>query len=158
MKPLIFICRQKINFILHVFHLRYCKDMAKPFILGPFSMPGSTNPNKRDTINLSKTFVYPQAKKIKSPRFSGYIAKICKLLILGTLDMPSYAHPKWQYQPIENFSVHLHHKNTLHNSLLSSGITFKRILQFDWPSTFWPITPEPEFCHILDWWWNQALI
>ena len=30
MKPWIFICRQKINFILHVFHLRYCKDIAKP--------------------------------------------------------------------------------------------------------------------------------
>ena len=48
----------------------------------------------------------------------------------------------------------MHAKNTLHHSLLPWDITFWRILQFDWPTTFWLITREPEFCQICDWWWN----
>ena len=26
---------------------------------------------------------------------------------------------------------------------------------FDWPTTFWSITWEPEFCQIWGWWWNM---
>ena len=63
-KPLMFICRQKINFILHIF----------PEIL------------------------------------RGY----CKFAILGTLGMPSYAHPKWYYQVVENVCVYLRAKNQIH--------------------------------------------
>ena len=44
---------------------------------------------------------------------------IYKLLILGTLAMPGYAYPKWQYQLVENFDAYLHVKNTLHHSPLS---------------------------------------
>ena len=29
-----------------------------------------------------------------------------------------------------------------------------RILQFDWLTVFWPITREPEFCQLWDWWRN----
>ena len=62
--------------------------------------------------------------------------------------------PKWYYQLVEDFDVYLHAKNKLHHSLLSWKITFYRILQFDWLTAFWPITREPEFCQIWDWWWN----
>ena len=34
-------------------------------------------------------------KSASSPCFSEDIAKICKPLILGTLGMPGYEHPKW---------------------------------------------------------------
>ena len=48
------------------------------------------------TINLQKTFVYLQTKNQLHPTcFSGNIPKICKLLVLGTLGMPDYTHPKW---------------------------------------------------------------
>ena len=40
--------------------------------------------------------IYLQAKnQLNYPYFSGDIAKIWKLLILDTLDMPGYTHPKW---------------------------------------------------------------
>ena len=39
---------------------------------------------------------YLSAKGLNSsPRFSGDVVKISKLLILGRLDMPGYAHPNW---------------------------------------------------------------
>ena len=41
------------------------------------------------------------------------------------------------------------------SSFISSwDITFKRILQFDWPAAFWPITRGPESCQIWNWLWN----
>ena len=27
-----------------------------------------------------------------------------------------------------------------------------KIAEFDWPTAFWPITQEPEFFEIRDWW------
>ena len=33
--------------------------------------------------------------------------RYCKLVILGTLGMPGYAHPKRYYQLLENFYVYL---------------------------------------------------
>ena len=39
---------------------------------------------------------YLSAKGLNSsPRFSGDVVKISKLLILGRLDMPGHAHPNW---------------------------------------------------------------
>ena len=43
-------------------------------------------------------------------------------------------------------------KNKLDNSLLSHNITFKRIVQFDWPAAFSLITGDPKLCHTC--WWN----
>ena len=57
--------------------------------------------------------------------------------------MPSCTHPKRYYQPVEN-----------HHPLLPWDITFYRIMQFDWLTAFWPITRDPEFCQMWDWWWN----
>ena len=59
----------------------------------------------------------------------------------------------WLHSPkMIVFNVYLHAKNKLHNSLLSYNITFQRILQFDWPAAFWPITWNPKLCQIC--WWN----
>ena len=55
---------------------------------------------------------------------------------------------------VENLDVYLNAKNKLRDSLLSWDITFQRILQFDWPTAFWVITWELEFCQIWGWWWN----
>ena len=63
-KPLTFIFRQKINFILHIF----------------FEI----------------------------------LQRYCKFVILGTLGMPGYAHPKWYYRLVENFRVYLQTKIQLH--------------------------------------------
>ena len=48
-----------------------------------------------------------------------------------TVDMPSYAHPKWYYQ-----SVYLQVINQLHPPPISE----------DWLSAFWPIHRKQEFC------------
>ena len=105
-KPLMFICRQKIKFILHIF-LEILQGYCILVVLGTLGMPGYTNPkwyyqivDQSDTINLQKIFVFFCGQKINftpSPPscFSGYLAKICKILVLGTLDMPGCTHPKW---------------------------------------------------------------
>ena len=59
----------------------------------------------------------------------------------------------WLHSPkMIVFNVFLHAKNKLHNSLLSYNITFQRILKFDWPAAFWPITWDPKLCPVC--WWN----
>ena len=79
-----FVCGQKIKFILHVFLdilQRYCKLIVS----GTLGMPGNRNPKRY--CQLEENFrVYLQAKNPKNlPCFSGDIAKINKLVILGTL-------------------------------------------------------------------------
>ena len=54
----------------------------------------------------------------------------------------------------KNFDVYLHANYKRHHSLLLWNTTFQRILQFDWPTTFWIITREPKSCQTWDWWWN----
>ena len=82
---------------------------------------------QKDTTKLKKIFLFIVKQKIKilTHVFQGDIAKICKLLILGTLGMPAYAHPKWYYQIVENFDVYLHAINTLHHSLFLEILNFK---------------------------------
>ena len=56
-------------------------------------MPGYAKP--KWYYQLPENFCLFAGKKSTSPPcFSGDIAKICKL-ILGTLGMPGYTHPKW---------------------------------------------------------------
>ena len=73
-------------------------------------MPGHTN--LKWQYQSEGTFdVYLQAKNQLHPsRFSWDIAKICKLVALGTLGMSCYTHPKGYYQ----FGVYLQAKNQLH--------------------------------------------
>ena len=69
--------------------------------------------------------------------------RYCKL-VLGTMVMPSYAHPNWYYQFIENFHLYLQAKSQLYPPCFSE----------DSLSAFWPINREQEVCQIWDWWWN----
>ena len=93
-KSLMFICRQKINFIFHNC-LQILQRHSKLFILRPFDMPGYAH--LKLSYQLVKNFrVYLQAKNdFNPPRFSGEFRKICKLLILSTFGMSVYTHPKW---------------------------------------------------------------
>ena len=87
-----FICKQKINFILHVFFeilQRYCKFV----VLCALGM--SCYKDTKRFYQLPKNFrVYLQVKsQLHPPRFSGDTAKILKLLILGAFGVPSHEHP-----------------------------------------------------------------
>ena len=50
------------------------------------------------------------------------LQRYCERIILGTLGMPAYTHPKWYHQVVENLNVYLHIKNKLHHSFLSWDI------------------------------------
>ena len=41
-------------------------------------------------------------------------------------------------------------KNQPFSSLCSGDAVNLKILQFDWPRTFWPISQEPDFSQVLD--------
>ena len=100
------------------------------------------------------TFICRQKINLILHVFLEILQRYCELVVLGTLGIPDYAYPKWYHQLVENLDVYLSATNILHHSLLSWDITFWRILQFDWLTVFSPITREPEFCQIKDWWWN----
>ena len=68
------------------------------------------------------------------PQVIYLLQRYCKL-VLVTMDMPSYAHPKWYYQLIENFHLYLQAKSQLHPPCFSE----------DWLSAFWPISQEKSF-------------
>ena len=104
-KPLFFICKQKINFILHL-SLEILHGYCKLFIFGASGMPGYAHPKwyyqlvesfRIYLLDFSYLFIffYLFFVFIHSPRFTGDIAKICKILILGTLGMSGYGHAKW---------------------------------------------------------------
>ena len=61
-------------------------------------------------------------KSTSSPIIFWRYWKICKFLILGTLSMAAYTHPKWYYQLVEDFNLHA--KNKPHHSLLSWDIIY----------------------------------
>ena len=90
-KPFTFICRQRINFILHLC-LKILQRYRKLVMLDIWACLGT----HKWYYELVEHFrVYLLAKnQLHSPQFSGDTAKTCKLLILGTLGMPGYAHPK----------------------------------------------------------------
>ena len=62
--------------------------------------------------------------QVHPPRFSGDVANICKLLILGTVGMSSYIHSKGYYQ-LQCLSAC---QKQLHHSLLFRDIKFSKIL------------------------------
>ena len=76
-KTLIFICRQKISFILHVF-LETLQIYCKLVILGTYSIPGYANQSV--TINLQKTSTFTNKKPTSSHTLfwsSGYFGHVC---------------------------------------------------------------------------------
>ena len=132
---------QKINFITHFL----LKRNSKLVILGNLGMPGHT---PKIIVSIWGNIWRSSAgkKSTSSSYFSLVIfllQRSCKL-VLGTLGMPSYAHPKWYYQFIENVCVYLQVKNQLHPPCFSEDCLL----------AFWPINWKPEFCQIWGWWWN----
>ena len=87
------ICKQKINFILPVF-LEILQRYCKVVILSTLGKLGNTNTKYHHLVENFR--VYLQAEEpLHPPCFFRDIAKICKLLVLGTSGMSGYAHPKW---------------------------------------------------------------
>ena len=112
-KPLMFICGQKINFILHVF-LKILQRYCKLVILGTLGIPGTHTQIVTNQF-VEKFRLFGGKKSTSSPHVFLEILQRCncKLVILGTLGIPGYAHPKWQYQlkvglaPSEKISFYL---------------------------------------------------
>ena len=70
---------------------RYCELV----VLGALGMPGYAH-SKRYYEFVENACVYLQPKvQIHTPCFSGYTAKICKL-ILDTLGISGYTQQKWE--------------------------------------------------------------
>ena len=93
-----FICMQKINFIsdfpivnLLLWELWECLTIS---IIN-------------HSINLQEAFMLIYRHKINLifHVFLETMQRYCKIVILGTMGMPCYAHPKWYYQHVENFCV-----------------------------------------------------
>ena len=134
-------CKQKINFILHVFLeilQRYC-ELA---IFGTLGMPGYTHQKwyYQKLLRLST-----DKKSVSSPMFFWRYGKDMQNSYFGYFGHTWLHMPKMVVQLVENFDVYLHPKNILQYSLLPWDITFYRIWQFDWPTAFWPVTNEPEY-------------
>ena len=88
-QALMLIWMQKINFITH-FSLKILQKNSKPAILCTLGMPGYANAKWYYHL-VENIRVYLQAKnEVHSPRFSGDIAKISKLIILGTLSLVTH--------------------------------------------------------------------
>ena len=138
------VCMQKIDFITHFF-LKILQRNSNIVILGNLGMPSNTP--KMIVSIWGNIWRLSAGKKSTS---SSYFPLVIFLLqryfkfVLGTLEMPNYAHPKWYYQFIGNFCVYLQAKNQLHPPCFSEDCLL----------AFWPINREPEFCQIWDWWWN----
>ena len=92
-RPLTFIRRQKIKFIIHVF-LEILQRYGELIVLDTLGMPGFAYP--KWCYQLVENFIfYLQAKNQLPPTpsscFSGDIVRYANLL----WDMPGYSHPKW---------------------------------------------------------------
>ena len=107
-KALMFICRQKINYILQVF-LEKCRDIANLLF---WVLRIKWNYQLVDNFR-----VYLQVKnRLHPPSFSGDIAKMSKVLILDTLGMPGNCR--------KLRCISAYQKMTFINSVLSWDITF----------------------------------
>ena len=56
-------------------------------------------------VSIWRNLCLSAGKKSTSP--FPFFLRYCKLVILGTLGMPGYTHPKWYYQLVKNFCVYL---------------------------------------------------
>ena len=88
---------KKINFITHFF-LKILQRNSKLVILGNLSMPGHT---PKMIVSIWGNIWHLSAGKKSCSSFTFSVSYFllqgyCKL-VLGTLDMPGYAHSKWYY-------------------------------------------------------------
>ena len=114
-------CKKLTSFF--TFFLRYCK-ILQTCCFGCFEHAWFCKPKVILTSCRKLLCLLASKKSTSSPCSSEDIAKIWKLLILGTLGMPSYTHSEWQYQILGDFDVYLNAKNKIYHSFLSWHITF----------------------------------
>ena len=91
-KTIVSICK-KISCLfvcITCFFLKILQKNSKLVIFGNLSIPSQ----KHMIVWSWKKLICSQKVNSIPPYFCGDIAKICKLLILGTLSMPGYTHPK----------------------------------------------------------------
>ena len=92
------------------FHLsRFPWDIARTLqtcYFGYFGNEGLRTPNVIPSIRRIFWYLFLGKKLTLFPTFLGATARICKLLTLGTLGMPGYAHPKWWYYIVESFNFY----------------------------------------------------
>ena len=91
------------------FLFRYCKKITK--LLFCLIWANLSPHIYNDNTNLKKTLTFICRQKINFILhvFLETLQKYCKLVLLGTLVMPAWAHPKY-HQLAENFCVHLQTK------------------------------------------------
>ena len=98
---------KKINFFTHFF-LKIMQRNSKLVILGNLSMPGHA---PKMIVSIWGNIWHLSAGKKSASSFtfslSFFLLRRYFKLVLGTLDMLCYAHPKWYNQFIENFCVYL---------------------------------------------------
>ena len=88
--------------------LKYCKEIENSLFWVLWACLGTHT--QYDIIILemmvSSCLYLPAKNQFHPPYFSGdKFAKLWKLLISGTLDIPGYAHRKWHYQIVEKLDV-----------------------------------------------------
>ena len=108
------------------FFLRYCKDIVNLLfwvLWECLAMHTQSDTNNFHDYLHAKNQIHPSC-------FFGDIAKICKLLTLGTLGMLSNTNPKWYYQLVDNFGVYLDSKNTLITHFFLKTLHFKESYNF----------------------------
>ena len=143
-----FVCRQKIKFILHVF-LDILQRSCKLIVLGTLGMPGNRNP--KQYCQLQENFrVYLQAKNPFDPPpmlFWGY----CK--DIQTCYFGYFGHAQLHTPKMIASTCRRRRCLSASQKQTSSFTSFLRyyILK-NWLTAFWLITREPEFCQIWDWW------
>ena len=137
-----FICWQKINFILRVF-MEMLEDIA--MLLFQVLWACLATHTQSDTINLGQIFLFicRQKSNFIVHVFLEILKRCCKLVILGTLGMLGYAHPKWYYQLGANVSVYLQGKKEFNRPCFSGDI--EKIFQacyFRYSGHAWLRTPK----------------
>ena len=112
-----FISRQKIKFILHIF-LEILQRYLKLIILGTLGMYDYALCRQSDTSNLQKTFVFICRQKINfiAYGFLEILQRYANFLFWVLWACLVWA--KWHYQLVANFDVYPHAKNKLDHSLL----------------------------------------
>ena len=64
------------------------------------------------------TFIYRQKLNFILHVFFEILQRYCKFIVLGTLGMPGYTHPKWYYQFVVNFPIYLLAKKSTASPML----------------------------------------
>ena len=119
-------CKKKINFITH-FSLKMFQINSKLL----FWIIWACLVTQNDSTNLKKHLVFLCGQKTNFilHAFLQILQRYCKL-VLGTLGMPGYSHPKWYYQLVETSHVYLLAKNQIQYTRFSGNNILKSLQRY----------------------------